>query len=416
VGALGTDGTSDLWIAGSSVNGGDGYGREAVRYVYNDNYTYVAPLPTSPAGAHDHSDFYSVADNGFCAGRLQYPGTAPTGGARQAWCYNGTNGTMFNTLVGAPSNLVEAVAKAISRQGQTCGGWSYATTGDSLMVPVVWTSPGTPTAVPLITGGDNDNAGEVLALNGDGTLAAGYTYVEAGSTGDGPWEAFVWDAVNGTRHLQTSLTSRFGLPLTDWSLREVVAMSADGTVLTGNGIHNGYSEGWVLHLAPYAPPPPVVTEDPADLTACLGSTITFTVSASGQGAFGYQWQKNGIALSDNGHYAGANTASLTISSVNDADMGAYRCVVRNIGGSVTSQEATLSWQPTTPADLDGDCDVDHTDMDGFEACVSGPGLPADAACETRDYDIDGDVDHTDWAVFQRCYSGENVPAEPHCAD
>lgn len=241
--ALGTNGTSNTWFAGSSMNTGDGNGREPCRLDEFTNYPrLINPMPT---GGHDHADFHAVADNGICAGQFQYGGTAPAGGSRNALKWDGGAACVaLNTLMGSPSVSYEAVARAISRDSLVIGGGSHYPGGGSLFRPVLWKNSITPTAIPFIPGGDNDNDGEVLALNGDGTLAGGYT--RRGITGAS--EAFIWDAVNQTRSLQQVLTSDFGLDLTGWTLQEVRAISADGLVLAGAGLHDGQTEGWVVYV------------------------------------------------------------------------------------------------------------------------------------------------------------------------
>jgi hypothetical protein len=69
-------------------------------------------------------------------------------------------------------------------------------------------------------------------------------------------------------------------------------------------------------------------------------------------------------------------------------------------------------------DFDQDCDVDAGDLQLFETCASGPGIPQNGSpiCLVADLDRDGDVDQSDFAVFQRCYGSENVPASPNCGN
>jgi hypothetical protein len=68
------------------------------------------------------------------------------------------------------------------------------------------------------------------------------------------------------------------------------------------------------------------------------------------------------------------------------------------------------------ADFNRDGDVDLADLDQFEACGSGSGIPFPTGCDVADFDSDGDVDQVDFGMFQRCTSGENVPADPSCMD
>ena len=68
-----------------------------------------------------------------------------------------------------------------------------------------------------------------------------------------------------------------------------------------------------------------------------GEPATFTVTASGQAPFTYQWQRNGADI------AGATASSYTVQAPALTDNGAqFRVVVTNAVGSVTSSVATLS--------------------------------------------------------------------------
>lgn len=60
-------------------------------------------------------------------------------------------------------------------------------------------------------------------------------------------KAFIWDATNGARILADVLTA-VGADLSGWTLGEAIAISNDGKVIAGNGIHNGIPEGWVARL------------------------------------------------------------------------------------------------------------------------------------------------------------------------
>jgi hypothetical protein len=89
---------------------------------------------------------------------------------------------------------------------------------------------------------------------------------------------------------------------------------------------------------------PMITTQPANATAVVGSTATFTVVASGTTPLAYQWQKNGTAI------MGATSASYTTPAVQTGDNGAmFAVVVTNSAGSVTSSGATLSVTAQPPS-------------------------------------------------------------------
>ena len=82
---------------------------------------------------------------------------------------------------------------------------------------------------------------------------------------------------------------------------------------------------------------PTITTQPANQTVTVGQAVTFSVVATGTAPLGYQWQKNGTAISR------ATAASYTTPATASADNGAqFVVVVSNSVGSVTSNAATLT--------------------------------------------------------------------------
>ena len=82
--------------------------------------------------------------------------------------------------------------------------------------------------------------------------------------------------------------------------------------------------------------PPYVTEHPLSQAVNPGVQVTFTVTALGSSPLGYQWRKGGVPLPGEDH------GKLIIPDAQEDDEGTYDCVVRNPGGSVTSNGALLS--------------------------------------------------------------------------
>lgn len=82
---------------------------------------------------------------------------------------------------------------------------------------------------------------------------------------------------------------------------------------------------------------PTITAAPTSQTAAIGTTATFSVTASGTGPFSYQWRRNGVAI------AGATSASYNTPSLSAPDDGAkFSVVVSNASGPVPSTDAVLS--------------------------------------------------------------------------
>lgn len=73
-----------------------------------------------------------------------------------------------------------------------------------------------------------------------------------------------------------------------------------------------------------------------------GSNVTFNVRIGASSSTAtYQWQYHGAPLADGGRISGVLTPTLTLSSAQVNDAGAYRVVVNNEAGSVTSAAARL---------------------------------------------------------------------------
>jgi len=66
------------------------------------------------------------------------------------------------------------------------------------------------------------------------------------------------------------------------------------------------------------------------LDACVGSTVTLSVEASGFGPVSYQWRKDDVPLSDGGNVSGAQTAHLTLSPVGGLDTATYSVQVSDL--------------------------------------------------------------------------------------
>ncbi len=78
-----------------------------------------------------------------------------------------------------------------------------------------------------------------------------------------------------------------------------------------------------------------ITVQPQLDLACLGGTGEFSVTASGEGPFSYQWKHNGTNIS------GATDDTLVISPVGPGDFGAYSVEVSGGCGTIESNEAQL---------------------------------------------------------------------------
>jgi uncharacterized repeat protein (TIGR01451 family) len=85
-------------------------------------------------------------------------------------------------------------------------------------------------------------------------------------------------------------------------------------------------------------PATAITVQPVSQNRIVGQSVTFSVTATGLN-LSYQWRRNGVNI------PGATSASFTIASVAETDVGSYDVVVTGACGAVTSSVATLTTTP-----------------------------------------------------------------------
>jgi sugar lactone lactonase YvrE len=88
--------------------------------------------------------------------------------------------------------------------------------------------------------------------------------------------------------------------------------------------------------------PPAITNQPVSQTIINGSNAVFSVGAAGTDALGYQWQFNGVNLTDGGNISGSVTPILTLTPAMGANAGGYDAIITNAWGSITSSVAALT--------------------------------------------------------------------------
>src|SRR5208283_2937628 len=94
--------------------------------------------------------------------------------------------------------------------------------------------------------------------------------------------------------------------------------------------------------------PPSITQQPANQPVLNGAIATFSVQAAGGLPLTYQWQFNGVSLTDGGNLSGSATTNLTICDVSAANVGNYTVVITNFAGAITSSIAALTITPSPP--------------------------------------------------------------------
>jgi hypothetical protein len=112
---------------------------------------------------------------------------------------------------------------------------------------------------------------------------------------------------------------------------------------------------------------PSIQSPPASQTNNAGSSVTFSVTASGTPTPGYQWSFNGTDL------GGQNGSSFTLNNVQPTNQGTYTVVVSNSVGTNTASATLTVISPSAPSVVSGP--MSQTVMTGgtasFSVTVSG---------------------------------------------
>ncbi|MCI0539042.1 MAG: immunoglobulin domain-containing protein [Verrucomicrobiales bacterium] len=129
-----------------------------------------------------------------------------------------------------------------------------------------------------------------------------------------------------------------------------------------------FGTDFTLKLAPVPVVTPVITEQPQARATIAGEDVVLTVVATRPRLLNYQWQKDGVSIPN------ATNATFTILGTKVSDSGAYRVLVSNAAGSVTSSTAVLTVTPsyifTTLAGMPGS--AGNMDGLGSRARFNGP--------------------------------------------
>ncbi len=158
--------------------------------------------------------------------------------------------TESSGLVGlgdVPGGAFYALGEAVSADGSWIGGSARTTFGTGRDEGFLWNE----NAGFVFTDPQRGENGEsvVSALSRDGSVAVGFDT-------NLPGGAMIWDPTNGRRSIASLLESS-GIDLTGWLLGSARDISADGTVIVGNGINpDGNSEAWLAILPRRGAPVP----------------------------------------------------------------------------------------------------------------------------------------------------------------
>jgi PKD repeat protein len=260
----------------------------------------TAPLTVafSSGGSHD-------SDGSIVSYSWNFGNGATSSAANPSYTYTNT-GAFTATLTVTDNNGATNSAGVVINVGSSSGG-----TG-----PTILTQP----------------VSQTVASGGTAT----FTVVASGSpTPTVRWyrDGQTWDGWTGS-----SITI-YGATSNDAGTYTAVVTNSGGSVTSSPAT---LSIGTTTTPPPPPPPTdssaPVITTQPVSQIASWGSTVTFSVAASGNPTPTVRWYRNGQT------WDGWTGSSITISGLTSNDSGTYTAVVSNSAGSVTSVPASLSVQ------------------------------------------------------------------------
>ena len=85
-----------------------------------------------------------------------------------------------------------------------------------------------------------------------------------------------------------------------------------------------------------------ISGQPASLTGCEGSNVTFTSGITGPTDMVLRWYKDGSPLIEDARINGVNLPSLTINNITSGDAGSYWCEITSLCGNTATNPATLT--------------------------------------------------------------------------
>ena len=150
------------------------------------------------------------------------------------------------------------------------------------------------------------------------------------------------------------------------------------------------------------PPQPIITAQPQNQVAYVGSTVTFTSTAINVSS--YQWQFNGVAIS------GATNPTLTLANLNSSQAGVYSVVAFGSGTPAQSSNATLTVQPalTVPVFYSGLPNLIFIGSNSSTTTYSVTGLPTGLTYDPVSGYISGTLQSTGTYNFTVSVNNGNV--------
>jgi hypothetical protein len=338
-----------------------------------------SPFDTFPDGNGNQYAYFADPNNWSLA-------VVPTNGDGNRVVINGTTGTP-GTYVACviTNNMADLYQLIMGDDGTAGGGDLILSNGAHVSFGVAsgqWTGVGFPNGPSTLYIGTNCSftCGSHLWVGqgtNNGNPAQGIVIVDGGTLNIPNGQLGVgWNGTGGTNYI--TLTNGATVYLQQWASQTLgepgnnslgIMNIADNQseVIVTNVYDNDFTQLETNHqliayggagtiqvsynpvantttISAIAPGSPIITSQPVNVVASLGSTVSFSVTNNNV-AVNYQWMFNGNPLSNGGGISGATTSTLTVTGVTLVQLGNYSVKITAQSNSslfVTSSSASLS--------------------------------------------------------------------------
>ncbi len=145
--------------------------------------------------------------------------------------------------------------------------------------------------------------------------------------------------VNGAASINDFSNFKGTVVCNSGAINLATGVTIDGRMLTTTGAISSSSITSIMPAGCGSTSSPAVITEPSNQVACVGSSVNFTVVATGTG-LSYQWRKGSQILANGGNISGAATAVLTIDPVSLADAASNYNVV--VSGTYSPNDTSMN--------------------------------------------------------------------------
>jgi uncharacterized repeat protein (TIGR03803 family) len=330
---------------------------------------------TLEGGAYGYGTIFSMTAAGALTTVVAFNYT--DGGYPSAVLVQGSDGNFYGTTEDGGTNGGAGTVFKMTPSGTLTTLYSFSGGNDG-SVPIAGVVQGVDGNFYGTTyEGGTHGFGTVFRVTGSGALTTLYSFT-GGSDGENPWGGLV-QASDGNLYGTTQSGGTYGFgtvfqiaptgPLTTLVQFEsynganpsAALMQGTNGNLYGTTLYGGSGgDGTIFKITINGPLQ--ITGQPADQSAYVGGSALFTVATSGSSPVFYQWQQDGINLTNGGNISGSTTATLRITNVTVSDAALYSVIVSNAFNSIVSDDAVLDVNFSPP---------DITTQPASQTCVAG---------------------------------------------